>query len=51
MLDSNLTEDERLVLKENFIETLNEALGAFRDLLNIQYNIVIAKKGVEHLIN
>lgn len=51
MLDSDLTEDERLVLKENFIETLNEALESFRDLLNIQYNIVVARKDVEYLIN
>lgn len=51
MLDINISEKEHNELKRHYLDVLEQSLEAFKDLLNIQFDIVAARKGTKYLIN
>lgn len=51
MLDNDLTEEEYELIKKEHLDLLDESLVAFQELLDIQYDITVARKGNKYLLN
>lgn len=51
MSENNLNNDDYFSLRNSYLDLLNKALEAFQELLNIQYNITVARKNNKYLLN
>ena len=50
MLDIK-TREESAFSKKQYLSLLNESLVAFKELLDLQYNITVARKGKKRFLN